>query len=210
MPLWNAQSEQNSSYLEVRVVWLRYHILTLLIQLSLRYQCLCRFTSLVPWFSYNRIDGSNLGSRDCEMLTTVFPHNRTLELLSYVNYLLLHAMLFLVLLNPYIRAIYMSFVRKLPCLCKPSLQARQDPHWRCRLRCHHWWPQSQPRMWNQETRVHFISTIYSTHVLKLISYGLSVMTACWVVRLLMVVWKKSVNLCEQIYWRPYSKFILLV
>ena len=65
--------------------------ITLLIQSSLRYQCLCRFTSLVPWLSYNRIDGSNLGSHDCEMLTTVFPHNRTLELLSYVNYLLLHA-----------------------------------------------------------------------------------------------------------------------
>jgi len=29
-----------------------------------------------------RIDGSNLGSCDCEMLTTVFPHNQTLELLE--------------------------------------------------------------------------------------------------------------------------------
>lgn len=32
----------------------------------------------------NRIDASQLGSPECEMLTAVFPHNRTLELLEYV------------------------------------------------------------------------------------------------------------------------------
>ena len=31
-----------------------------------------------------RIDASQLGSPECEMLTTVFPHNQRLELLEYV------------------------------------------------------------------------------------------------------------------------------